>query len=204
MALADPLPQRWLWYDTETDDCVPLDRRAYAETTFDGRIVSLPNWVCRAPDGGLHINGGLLGLDVNVAEPPGRRDEVSWTCDYVVRLIAHSWLDEVRDLIDAERIGLGTLRRDGEIVPGWSTINERQPPALLATEGYAKACPLCGNSYTVLHGREYFSDPAVVGRPLIVNRNGLFVREDIARSRGLRTPRGAFEPGLVQFEPSRA
>lgn len=204
MASADPSTQRWLWYDPETAACVRLDRRAYAETTFDGSAVPSPDWVCRSPDGGLHIDAGRLAIDVDLAEPPNAEDEFNWTCEYVVRLVAHSWLDEIRDLIDEERIGLGALWRKGKAIPGWSTINERQPPALLATEGHVKTCPLCGGSYTVLHGREYFSDPAVIGRPLIVNRNGLFVREDIARSRGLRTPRGAFEPGLVEFEPSRA
>jgi hypothetical protein len=199
---ADPLTHRWLWYAAETADCVPLDQRAYAATVFDGRTVPLPEWVCRAPDGGLHVNGGLFGIDVDVAEPPNARDELNWTCDYVVRMVAHSWLEEIRDLIDEDRIGLGTLRRNGEVVAGWSTIHERRPPALLATEGHAKSCPLCAHSYTVLHGQEYFADPAVIGRPLIVNSNGLFVREDIARSRGLRTPRGAFEPGLVGFERS--
>lgn len=202
MNSADPLTRRWLWYATETDDCVPLDRGTYAETIFDGRTVPLPKWVCRAPDGGLHVNGGLLGIDVDVAESPNARDEFNWTCDYVVRLVAHSWREQVHDLIDESRIGLGTLRRKGEIIPGWSTIHERRPPALLATEGHAESCPLCAHSYTVLHGQEYFADPAVIGRPLIVNSNGLFVREDIARSRDLRTPRGAFEPGLVEFEPS--
>lgn len=204
MRYADPSTQRWLWYATETADCVPLDPRAYAETVFDRRTVPLPEWVCRAPDGGLHVNGGLLGVDVDVAEPPNVRDELSWTCDYVVRLIAHSWLGQIRDLIDEERIGLGALRRDSKIIGGWSTIHERRPPTLLATEGHAKSCPLCGHSYTVLHGREYFSDPAVIARKLIVNSNGLFVREDIARSRGLRTPRGAFDPGVVEFEPASA
>lgn len=181
-----------------------LDARAYATTTFDGKTVPLPDWVCRAPDGGLHKNAGLLALDVEVAEPPNPRDEINWTCSYVVRLIAHSWLDEVRDLIDEDRIGLGVLRCDGDTVEGWSTIHERRPPALLATEGHAKLCPLCGHSYTVLHGREYFSDPAVIDRPLIVNSNGLFIREDIAKLRNLRTPHGAFEPGLIEFEPSGA
>ncbi len=62
-------------------------------------------------------------------------------------------------------------------------------------------CPLCGNTYTVLHGREYFADPIVIGRPFIVNNNGLFVREDIAISRDLPTPRGTYEPQVVEFEP---
>jgi len=201
---ADLSTQRWLWYATETDDCVPLDRKAYAETVFDGSVVPLPEWVCTTPDGGLHINADLLRLDVDVAEPPGDRDEFSWTCDYVVRLIAHSWLDQIRDLIDGARIGVGTLRRNGKAIPGWSTIHERRPPVLLSTEGYVQTCPLCGGSYSILHGREYFSDAAVIGRPLIANSSGLFIREDIARSRRLRTPRGVFEPALVEFEPSGA
>lgn len=200
MASADPLIQRWLWYATETDNCVSLDRKGYGEATFDGVAIPLPEWVCRAPDGGLHIDAGLLGLNVDVAAPPNSHDELSWTCDYVVRLVAHSWFNDVRDLVDEARIGLGTLRLNGKTVPGWSTIHERHPPILLATDGHVRTCPLCGGSYTVLHGREYFSDPAAIGRPLIVNSNGLFVREDIARVRGLRTPRGAFEPGIVEFE----
>ena len=192
---------RWLWYSTETADCVPLNKKAYAETVFDGRTVPFPEWACRAPDGGLHRNADVLAVDVEIEEPPNPTDELNWTCDYVVRLIAHSWLTDVRDLIDESRIGLGSLRLDGEVVSGWSTIHERRPPILLATEGHTKTCPLCGESYTVLHGREFFADASVIGRPLIVNSNGIFVREDIAQSRNLRTPRGSFEPGIVAFEP---
>lgn len=195
--------QRWLWYATETDDCVQLDRTAYAETVFDGSVVPLPDWVCRTPEGGLHINAGILQLDIEVAQLPGHNDEISRICDYGVRLIADTWLDQVLDLIDGSRIGLGKLRRNGEPIPGWSTIQERQPPDLLSTEGYVQTCALCSGSYSILHGREYFSDRAVIGRPLIVNSSGLFIREDIARSRHLRKPRGAFEPELVEFEPER-
>lgn len=198
----NPSAQRWLWYATETADCVPLDRRAYATTTFDRETIPLPGWVCRGPDGGLHVNAGLLGIDLDIAELPNAHDEVNWTCDYTIDVIAHSWLAEIGDLIDEERIGLGVLRSNGDVVDGWSTIHERRPPALLATEGHTKTCPLCGSSYTVLHGREYFADPAVIDRPLIVNNNGLFVREDIALGRNLRTPRGAFEPGVVEYGPT--
>jgi hypothetical protein len=179
---------------------VRLDPDAYPGTRSGGRTIPLPAWICRAPDGGLHPNAGLHRIDVDVAAPPNSQDEINWICDYGVDLIAHSWLEEIRDLIDGERIGLGTLRWKGEVLGGWSTIHERRPPALLATEGRSKTCPLCGNTYTVLHGREFFSEPEAIGRALIVNRNGLFIREDIARSRNLRTPRGAFEPPTVGFE----
>ncbi|THD83269.1 MAG: hypothetical protein E7812_00300 [Phenylobacterium sp.] len=160
----------------------------------------MPEWVCRAPDGGLHPNADLRRIDIEVAAPPNTRDEINWTCDYGVRVLAHSWLDEIRDLVDEERIGLGLLRWKGEVLDGWSTLHERHPPTLHATEGHSKTCPLCGHTYTVLHGREFFSEPEALGRALIANRNGLFIRQEIARSRNLRTPGGAFEPPTVGFE----
>jgi hypothetical protein len=200
MASADPSMRSWLWYSTRTPRCIQLDRRAYGEMPHDGRIVPWAEWVCRAPDGGIHVNAGLRQIDVEVSEPPSARDEVSWTYNYIIRLLAHSWLDEIRDLIDESRMGLGVLRVSGEVVPGWSTIRERRAPAMRATEGRTKTCPVCGDNYTLIHGREYFADPEVIGRPLIVNGSGLFVREDIARSRRLRTPRGSYEPGVVKFE----
>lgn len=201
---SDRSARRWFWYASQTADCVPLDSDAYASTTFDGEVIPFPDWACKAPDGGVHMNAELLRIDVSVAAPPNSRDEINWTCQYSVRLVAHSWLDKIRNLVDERRIGIGAIYFNGKVMDGWSTLHERRPPPLLATEGRAIACPLCGDSYTVLHGREYFSDPTVIGRPFIVNRNGLFVREDIALSRNLRTPRGVFEPWIVEYEPHPA
>jgi hypothetical protein len=202
LGISDRHEDRWLWFTPETADCVRLDPRAYPSTTFGRHIIPLPEWVCRAPNGGLHVRGGLGRIDIDVSEPPNATDEINWTCDYGLRILANSWLDQVRDLIDGERIGLGVLRRYGDVLDGWSTVRERHPPPLLSTEGYTKACPNCGHSYSVLHGREFFADPTVVGRSLIVNNSGVFVREDIADSRNLCSPRGSFEPGLVAFEAS--
>ena len=196
----DDPTQRWLWYAAKTSSCVPLDPHAYASVVSGGRTILLPDWVCRGPDSGLHPNAALRRIDIDVAAPPDPENEINWICDYGLDLFAHSWLDEIRDLIDQERIELGVLRWKGEALSGWSTLHERRPPILLASEGHSKTCPLCGHTYTVLHGREFFSDPEVIGRALIANSNGLFVREDIARRRALRTPRGAFEPGIVFFE----
>lgn len=165
-------------------------------------MVLQPEWVCSGPDGGLHEDASFRQIDVEVARPPTCQDEISWVCDYALTLVAHSWLGEIRDLIDPRRIHLGLVRQNGEIVEGWSTIHEYRPPTLMATKGSTKTCPTCGYAYTVLHGREFFSDEAVLGRPMIVNSNGIFIREDLARARNLRTPRGAFEPGLVEFETS--
>lgn len=202
MAPVDPKTNRWLWYATETSDCVPLDPRAYPAMPFRGEMVPRPEWVCGWPDGGRHEDARFRQIDIEVACSPSDRDEVSWVCDYGLTLVAHSWLSEIQDLIDPRRIDLGLVRQNGEIVDGWSTIHEYRPPTLLATEGSTKTCPTCGCAYTVLHGREFFSDETVLGRPLILNSNGIFIREDLARARNLRTPRGAFEPGLVEFETS--
>ena len=163
-------------------------------------MIPRPEWVCRGPDGGLHEDASFRQIDVDVAGRPIDQDEVSWVCDYPLTLVAHSWLSEIQDLIDPQRIYLGLVRQNGEIVDGWSTIHEYRPPTLLATEGSTKTCPTCGCAYTVLHGREFFSDEAVLGRALIINSNGVFVREDLALARNLRTPRGAFEPSLIEFE----
>ena len=47
----------------------------------------------------------------------------------------------------------------------------------------------------------FFTDPAIAGRPLIVTSSDIFVREDEAIRRGLRTPLGAYKPSLVRLRP---
>jgi hypothetical protein len=42
----------------------------------------------------------------------------------------------------------------------------------------------------VLRGRRFFADPTIKGRPLIVNGQGVFVREDLALGRKLQAERG--------------
>lgn len=180
---------------------MPLDLGAYPSTIFDGRPIPWPEWACKGPDGGVHPSAKVGAIDIDAADAPNSRDEVTWTCDFTVRVVAHSWLSEVEDLIEPGRILLGTLRKDGEALPGWSTIREARPPALRSTEGRTKTCPICGHTYSVVHGTEFFSDPAAFGRPFIANENGLFVREDLAFERNLRTPIGAFPPGIVEFRP---
>lgn len=204
MPPADSSTKRWLWYAPETSDCVPLESTAYPNTMFDGRTVPLPSWVCRGPDGGLHLSAQVQSIDVDVAELPNAQDEINWTCNYGVRVLSDGWLNTFRDLLEREPIGIGKLRLKGKIVRGWSTIHERWPPSLLATAGRRKVCPSCGHSYTVLHGREYFADPAVLDREFFVNSNGVFIREDVVQARNLRLPRGAFETSAIEFEPHLA
>lgn len=201
----DPRGRRWLWYALRTPDCVPLDHLAYPSIVFDRCPMPHPSWACTAPNGGVHASGAVGQIDVDVTEPPNPQDEWSWTCDYILPLLADSWLTRVRDLVSRDKIHVGLLRVNGEPLKGWATLHEGSPPPrLLATRGHGWACPTCGRSYTVLHGREYFADPAVLQRVMIVNANGIFVREDIALSRDLPTPRGAYDPALVLYEPELA
>lgn len=114
-------------------------------------------------------------------------------------VVAKAWLDEIRDFIDETRTSIGEFRRRGRALDHWATLNEADAPTLFGTEGWAQQCPVCGSVYTMIAGRQFFADPRVVGRPLIVGDHGIFVREDLALARGLRTPSGAFKPSVVKF-----
>lgn len=145
------------------------------------------------------MNHRVGRIDVEVAESPSSRIEFSWTHDYGVKIVARSWLSEIEDLIDPNRIFVGEVRRSGRSLDRWATIHEQYAPPLLSSDGRGKVCPICGDCYMTLWGRLYFPDPRVVGLPLIVNRNGVFVRDDLARERNLRRPSGAFKPTRVRF-----
>ena len=193
--------ERWLWYTQKTSDCVPLDREAYPTTVYDHWTVPWPEWACKAPDGGIHIDNRIGRIDVHVAEPPNGRDEFNWTCDFGVFVVSREWFTPLEDLVDSSRIFLGSLYRNGLELSDWATIHETSPPSLRSTKGASKVCPICGDFYTVIRGGVYFCDPAILGRPLIVDR-GIFVREDEVIRRNLRPPVGAFKPGIVKFRES--
>lgn len=164
----------------------------------------MPAWVCKAPDGGLHVDHRLGRVDIDVAKPPIARIEINWTCDYGIRVLSRAWLSEIQDLIDESRVFVGEVLRGGRRLDNWATIHERTAPSLISSEGRGKICPICGHVFATLRGRIYFADPSVVGRPLIVNGNGVFVREDLALSRELRKPAGAYKPSVVKFNKRAA
>ena len=114
-------------------------------------------------------------------------------------VVSKAWLDEIRDLVDESKIGIGEVRRRGRKLDNWATLNEADAPTLFGTEGWASQCPICGNVYAMIAGRQFFADPRVVGRPLIVSDNAVFVREDLALARNLPTPAGSFKPTVVKF-----
>jgi hypothetical protein len=162
-------------------------------------IEPLPTWACQSPNGGIHIHRRTGRIDLEAAKTPSPRVEFNWSCPYGIPVVAKAWLDEIRDLIDETRTSIGEFRRRGRALGNWVTLNEADAPTLFGTEGWAQQCPVCGSVYTMIAGRQFFADPRVVGRPLIVGDHGIFVREDLALARGLRTPSGAFKPSVVKF-----
>jgi hypothetical protein len=134
-----------------------------------------------------------------VATPPTARIEINWTCDYGVRVLSRAWLSEIEHLIDESRTFVGEVRRGGRRLENWATIHERSAPSLISSDGRCEICPICGAAFTTLWGRIYFADPTVAGRPLVANRNGILVREDLALSRDLRRPAGAYKPSVIRF-----
>jgi hypothetical protein len=138
-------------------------------------------------------------IDVDVAKAPTSRIELNWTCAYHVCVVSRAWLDEIRDLIDESRIGIGEVRRQGRPLDNWATLHEANAPTLFGTEGWASQCPICGDVYAMIAGRQFFAEPRVVARPLMVSGSHIFVREDLALARNLRTPAGSFKPTVVKF-----
>jgi hypothetical protein len=164
-----------------------------------GHIEPLPSWACQSPNGGIHIDRRTGRIDLEAARTPSSRVELNWSCPYGIPVVAWAWLDEIRDLIDETRTSIGEFRRRGRVLGNWATLNEANAPTLFGTDGWAQQCPVCGSVYTMIAGRQFFADPCVMGRPLIVGDHGIFVREDLALARGLRTPSGAFKPSVVKF-----
>jgi hypothetical protein len=193
---------RWIVYGCKTSTRTLLDRSAYPSTLFDGEPIPWPPWACRAPDGGVHISNTAERIDVDLLERPRTRAEFHWNWDFGVHLIADSWLDDIRDLIDESRTFLGDVRVRGKKIAGWSTLNEPNPPSLLSSEGKAKNCPICGSLYTTLWGSLFICDQSAAGRPLFENRKGVFTREDLVLSRNLRRPAGVFKPWPVTLRPT--
>jgi hypothetical protein len=178
-----------------------LDGDVYPASVHDGRPIPWPPWACRAPNGGIHKDNRIGQIDVHLAAAPKKRDELSWTCEFQVFLIARTWLAEIRDLVDPSKTFVGRAFHKGEELADWATIHEVAPPLSMMKEGHRWSCPVCGEDCNVIYGGLYFADPAVLGRKVIVNGEGIFVRKEEAEQRGLRTPSGAFKPVTVRYRP---
>jgi hypothetical protein len=193
--------ETWLCYACRTSDCAPLDRDAYPGGVYEGRPIPLPAWVCRSPDGGLHKDNRVGQIDVYLAAPPKRKDEISWTCDFGVPLISRRWLEQIEDLMDSSKTFVGRVFLKGEERTDWVTLHERSPPLLMMKEGWRKSCPICGQDNSVMYGGMFFADPAALGRKVIVSGDDIFVRKEDAEARGLKPPAGGFKPVTIRYRP---
>ena len=199
MAGAKRPEQRWLWYASKTSECVPLDRDAYASATYDRSPIPWPDWACKAPDGGVHASSRVGPIDVHVRKAPSDHYEVTWTCDFQIRVVSRRWLAQIEDLVDGHRVCTGRLVLNGDELLDWATLHEVNSPALFASEGRAKTCPVCNHHYTTIHGSVSFLDPEVIDRPLFLAGNGIFISEAEVAHRNLRTPSGVFKPRAIRF-----
>jgi hypothetical protein len=194
--------RRWLWFAPRTYRAVALDASKYRSIPFDAHPVLFPEWACQAPNGGVHVWASSRRIDIDVAASPGHDLQLSWTDPYGLCVIRRDWLSAIEDLIDPRRVFIGEVRRNGRRLEKWATLHEQAAPRLMSSDGTADMCPICGALRSVLHGRIYFAQPEVIGRPLIVSGASIFVREDIAVARNLRRPAGAFKPKPVSFNAS--
>jgi hypothetical protein len=145
----------------------------------------------------VHVDARVGAIDVHLSRAPRGADEVSWTCNFQVVLASKAWLAQIEDLIDGDKVALGQVIVDGRVLEDWATINEAHAPGFLSSEGRSKICPICGSVYATLWGKVFFTDPAIADRPLIVASSAIFVREDEATRRALRTPSGVYKPTRV-------
>ncbi len=191
----------WAWFAPRTSDCAPLDRRAYPSAEFLGQPIAWPEWACRAPDGGIHIDARRASIDIRLAKEPKAKLEFTWTCNFGARLVTRRWLSLVEDLVDeVAEVFTGAVFRGENKIEAWRSLHSPLAPPLLSSDGQVKTCPICGDVYSMLKGRTFFANPAVLSKPLIVNRSGIFIRRDIFEQRAIPTPVGAFSPSWVWLE----
>jgi hypothetical protein len=191
--------ETWLLYAIRTPKCAPLDRAIYPEKSYHGGVTPWPPWACSDPDGGVHKDNRLGGIDVHLAAAPRTADEISWTCEFQVTLVAAAWLRQLADLVDPTSVGRVFLK-DQELAE-WATLHEAAPPLVMMKEGWRRTCPICGEDNSVIYGTMFFADPAVLERGVIVTNEGILVRESEAVARGLLPPKGAYKPVRVPYRP---
>ena len=191
--------ETWLLYAARTADCAPLDRNVYPVRPYHDGMIAWPPWVCQDPNRGIHKDNRIGRLDVYLAAPPKKKDEISWTCEFGVKLVARTWLDRIADLLDPSSIGQVFL--DGQALTQWVTLHDADPPLVMMKEGWRKRCPICGSDNNVIYRGMFFSDPAVLERDAIVTGEGVLIRESEALSRDLPPPKGGYKPVRVPYRP---
>ncbi len=189
----------WLLYATRTADCAPLDRNIYPVKPYHDGMTPWPPWAGTSSGNGIHKDNRVKRIDVHLSSPPKKKDEISWTCEFQVKLVARTWLDRIEDLLDPSSVGKVFLH--GQELSQWATIHEANPPLVMMKEGWRKRCPICGGDNNVIYKGKFFSDPAVLERDAIVTGEGVLVRESLVLSRDLAPPKGGYKPVRVPYRP---
>jgi hypothetical protein len=192
----------WYWYASKSDG-VSLHRPAYKSIEFDNKPFPFPDWACKGPNGGVHIDARVGRIDVSVSEMPPNREEFSWTYEYGVPLFKRKWFELIQPIVERNDIEVGAVYLEDELRPDWVTIHSIEPPSLLCKQIIESHCSNCGGTQTWTRGRCYFDSTIGFDREIIMNRNGLFILKSIVESMGLRTPNKCFKPTLVSNLPRK-
>lgn len=192
--------KRWVWYASKSERPVHLDAKRYPSIKFDGRPLPRPEWICQAEDGGLHIDARVRRIDAHVVSHPAPKMELNWTEPYALKLVARGWMDLWRDLIDPDRVFLGSLFLDGHEIEGWSSIHGVRQPALKSKKMIERHCNRCGDVSTWPLASDFFDESHIGDQLVLVNGNGIYLREDVVRERGIRAPAGSFKPSYVPWK----
>lgn len=129
---------------------MPLDRNAYPRKWRLDGVAPWPSWACKSPSGHIHKDNRVGAIDVHLSRLPKKADEISWPCEFQVRLIAKAWLGLFEDLIDTEKTGIGRVFLGGEEATEWVTLHEANPPLVMMKEGWRQHCPICGGDDNVI------------------------------------------------------
>jgi len=191
----------WVWYASRSERPVHLDANCYPLIEFDGKQLPRPAWICQAENGGLHVDARVGRIDLHVAAPPIPSMEINWTEPYALNLVARSWADLWRDSIDPALVFLGKLILNGQEIEDWVSLHGLQQPALKSRKMTERLCSRCGNLSTWTHGGEYFDDPHIGDQIVLVNGNGVYLRDDLVQKYQIGAPAGSFEPSFVDWRP---
>lgn len=195
-------PLGWLWFTSRADEGLKLDRSAYPLLKHITFQPVKTEWTCVQPNLIVHTDARVGRIDARVQPLPRMgRFQIGWM-ERGIQILRRDWADSIAHFVDGERIAFGDIIVDDVIVPDWVTIHAANTLALLSDDCQLAICPRCGGQSSTNWGEVcFFAEEAVAEAPLIVNRNGIFVREDEIERHGIRQPFGAYRASKVTFSP---
>lgn len=194
----------WLWYAVKSN-IIDLDASVYPSFDREDGVFSVPDWVCRMPDDGLHLKMDFRRLDVHVSRLPSRHDQIAAT-EYSVKLVRMDWFHSFSKSIDRKIYVLGDVILFGSLSTEWKTIVTRSVPRLRRQKEVLRpACPICGYDNMSYHvsGKYWLDERDKSNDAIMVTTKGIFLSEDIALKNDVKVPGGSFKPSRLRFQLSR-